>query len=59
VQVIDFIMFYLDMCLATAKSGLREGQTIMGVGDTPQGIEFYIDDYGVAGVSGRKFTVCP
>jgi hypothetical protein len=24
---------------------LRAGQTILGVGDTPQGIEFYIDAY--------------
>ena len=27
------------------RFALREGQTIVGVGDTTQGIDFYIDDY--------------
>ena len=28
-----------------ARFALREGQTILGVGDTRQGMDFYIGDY--------------
>jgi hypothetical protein len=48
-------MLFLLQCLRGQKSGaplvtevpfaLREGQTILGVGDTTQGMDFYIGDY--------------